>query len=495
MRRTSALVLLLLCLSAITFWFLGRVGDKHFTGIPGITPDRQPVPTRPCEEFYPLIASVFPKLDRDGHGYITMQDIDRAVLVERTISGDEAAAVYALRQAFDMLAVRGKDGHLHVGHTELKLFHSALPALPAKTVDEHMEHARNFLKKVNRGLYPSGTMQQSVEKMRSIHQLHRGNCYFESGCGSMAAVNPATVRSMITDNGVDGRGVRTFSVRFLRAPDEEYVVDELTDMSMLVNDVDEDSGIWMTVLTRAYGMYQLEHPWVRLIQRLYWGLNESILPEDITDQGSMSSDGLRMCTPPDTRVKQVMWGVDKGLIVRYGGDALIEFVQHAIKELSKPGYGMVGKVLSKDQCKELLVFFKGVDQTKLRDPLAKQLSVYVELVLKAVWFEKRDPAVAHERLSRWVCQENLPATVFKYGGSHEASIVKYTVGTVSSDGKHTSQYGFVTIHDQAGLSEAENAKVRSGEWWRDPGMDDQTLCMSMEEFTKFYTGYACVMRR
>src|SRR5262249_44555764 len=153
-----------------------------------------------------------------------------------------------------------------------------------------------------------------------IHQIHRGNCYFESGMGSCAAVDPMSVRSMIKDNGIDTRGIRTYSVRFLRAPDEEYVVDDLTDGGLLVNAVDEDSGICITVIVRAYGMYQLEHPHVRFIQRWFFGLNNRVLPEDLTDEGSMFSDGLRMSSLRGTRVKQVVWTVEKEVVRSYTAD-------------------------------------------------------------------------------------------------------------------------------------------------------------------------------
>jgi hypothetical protein len=496
MRRKFALVLGLLAVIAVTFNFINNnFCDPSLEGIPGFTQAKKAITKRPCEEFYPLLAGIFPQLDRDGKGYITQQDIDRAVLSDRSIKGDQAAAMYALRQTFDLLAVRGSDGVLHVGPVELQRFHATLPALPAQSVDEHMTHARSFLKKVNRGLYPSGSTAQSIEKMRAIHQTHRGNCYFESGCGSLAVIDPARVRSMITDNGVDNRGIRTYSVRFLRCPDEEYVVDELTDTAMLINDVDDDSGVWLAVLVRAYGMYNMEHPWVRIIQRVYFGLNKHILPEDITDQGSMFSDGLRMCSAKDTRVKQVLFegGVDSDLVKRYTADGLVQALNVAMTQLSQVEQTALKEYIG-GIAPKLLALLKKVDEKQLRGPVTNTLAQWTECLLKAFLYTRRDAAVVHAQLKHSICDEHLPATVFKYGGAHEASIIAYQPGTVSADGKHQSKYGFVTIHDQAGISDEENAKVKAGLWWREPGMDDQTIRMSVEEFTAFYTGYTSVVR-
>src|SRR5262249_19790661 len=108
---------------------------------------------------------------------------------------------------------------------------------------------------------------------------------------------------------------------------------------------------------------------------------------------------------------------------------------------------------------------------------------------------KRDPAVVHKRLTESICNNKLPATVIKYGGAHEAAIIDYLPGKKTADGKHTSQYGFITVRDQAGLSDEEQKSIKAGVCWRDKGMDDNTICMTVEEFARMYSGFACVLKR
>lgn len=450
---------------------------------------------RPSQKFYPLISAIWPSLDHQNRGYVSRQDIEVAVYTEHSIKGDHAAALFALRESFDSLAVKGPDGKARVTLSDLRHFSATLPAAQSQSVDEQMLQAQNFFAKVNRSLYPSGPEADSLRKMKyTLHQRHRGNCYFESGCGASAAVDPTGLRSMISDNGIDKRGIHTYSVRFLRVPDEEYVVDDLTDVGLLLNDVDEDSGTWLTVLVRAYGQYQKQHPDVRFLQRWYFGLNTHVLPEDLTDQGSIHSDGLRMTTPRGTRVKQVVWIVEPGVMKNYLGDRFAEGLAQAVKALSSDDANVLRDYLGA-HAKEVADLLKMIDPAWLKGPAADTATRIIQKVLQKQLYQKRDPAATHAQLKQSICDEHLPATAFKLGGEHEASIIDYQPGTKSRDGKHTSKYGFVTVRDQAGWrTSGEQEKLRQGIWWQEPGGDDNCVSMSVEEFTAFYSGFASVLK-
>lgn len=486
MQRILALLALLLpCASVL---FLAEQPQVRQTA--SVTATTTAPAKRPSEQLYPLVQNLFSRLDKQQNGYITPADLDRAILEDHSIKNDEAAAVYALRASFsDLASTAGK-----LTLADVEKFSKTLPAGPSGNVDDQMNHAKSFLSKVNRNLYPSGTVDESMRKMVLLSQVNRGNCYFQSGFSSCASVDPKLVRTIITDNGVNAKGIRTYTVRFPRAPKEAFTVEEFTDAGLLVNDVQEDSGTWMSVIIRAYGMYQKDHPTVRWLQRWFFSLNNKVLPEDLTDQGSMCNDGLRMCSSPDTRVKEVIWGMDKGHLKNESGRILMEALQRFIKEAPEADLGVLRDYFGSG-IMDLVRVLRSVDEGYIRGPLAQWVADRIESILVAHLYHQRDPQQVHEQLKHSMVDNHLPATVIKYGGAHEASILAYRPGTVSADGKHTSKYGFITLRDQAWLSDEEQEKVTKGIWFREAGMDERTVCMSVEEFTAYYTGFASVMMK
>lgn len=486
MRKFLALLALLVPTASVLFLVSEPQPVIHATA----TATNAQAAKRPSEQFYPLVQKLFPRLDKDNNGYVTAADIDRAILQDHTIKGDLAQALYALRASFsDLASTSGK-----VTLADVEKFNRTLPVAVSKNIDDQMDHARNFLSKVNRGLYPSGTQAESLRKMVLLSQVNRGNCYFQSGFSSCASIDPQKILGIITDNGVNSKGVRTYTVRFPRAPGEAFTVEEFTEVGLLVNDVQEDSGTWMSVIIRAYGMYQKDHPTVRWLQRWFFSLNGKILPEDITDQGSMCNDGLRMCSSPDTRVKEILWGLDKDHLKNESGRILMEALQRFIREAPDADLGIFSQYFGSG-IQDLVRVLRTVDESYIKGALAQWVANQLERFLVAAMYQPRDPSVVHEQLKHSMVDNNLPATVIKYGGAHEASILAYRPGTVSADGKHTSKYGFITVRDQAWLSDEEQEMVTKGIWFREPGMDERTVCMSVEEFTKYYTGFASVIKK
>jgi hypothetical protein len=414
-------------------------------------PQQAPANKRPSQDLYKLVKGMYDRLDTTGKGYITRNDIDRAFM-NHAIKGREAQALYVLRSNFGDFAHTPKPGKVanvsekvaRITLADLEQFDKTLkPDRLSYTIDDQMETAEKFLSRVNRKLYAAGAEADSLAKMRGIGQVGRGNCYLLSGYSAAAALDPASVRKMIKENKPDARGVRTFTVTFPRAPGEEYVVDDLSDAALLINEVQEDTGIWAAVLVRAYGEYLKAHPRTRLFERYWHKLDERELAEDMTDEGSMNHEGLRMMTDPETTwVLQVVWDVDPNNL--------------------KPFFGDFAPIV-----------------VKLAQP----------------FLNTRDPALLAAKLKESICDNKLPATVLKYGGAHEAAIVSFVPGTKTADGKHTSKYGFVTVRDQAGLSDEEQKSIKGGASWRDKDADDKTISMSAEEFARMYSGFACVLKR
>ncbi len=416
-------------------------------------------PTKGSEELAKLVTNISKKLDKTGQDSFTLADVERAMM-DHSIKGKEAIALCVLRDNFTTLSA----GAERINLQALSGYKPGLIRTPlADAIDDRFRSAEEFLANVNRNLYPSGTKSESLAKMQAVQQVGRGNCYFLSGIGSRAALDPEEIRRCITDNGVNTTGVRTYTVIFPREPGVKYVVDDITDARLLYAEVTVDSGTWAAILTRAYALYMEAHQLNRLAQRYFYKLDERILPEDRTDHGSMNSEGLRMVMDSRThRLKRVWWAFDDG------------HIESVFKEILD---GALPKA----------------------SPLAKNLitSALLPHVKQTIanMYEPRDAALVHELLRKSVAQGKLAATVVKHGGAHEASIIGYSPTNKTADGKHQSKYGFVTVRDQAGLYDSEQAYVNSGRWWRDPGMDSNTVIMTVEDFTATFSGLNVVLER
>lgn len=436
------------------------LGAGDTRGCPPTDAVNATVNLRGSEALGALITDVYDKLDPRGVGSFTLTDVDRAMLAP-CIKGRHAIALVVVRDNFTALA-GGKErltlGDLQ-GYTP-----GVVRSNLADSIDWRFATAENFLKNVNRGLFPRGTLAESCSKMRSVEQVQRGNCYLLSGIGSVSAQTPEVIRNCFTDNGVDtARGIRTYSIRFPRDRAVEYVVEDFTDAALLFAEVSEDSGTWVAVLTRAFGQYMKDHAHVRIGQRLFYKLDKRVLLEDATDHGGIDSEGLRMLTDPRvTELKRVLWG----------------FPDEQVNTLFK----------------EILDGMLPDANPMIKTVLTAALLPQVKSIIKSMCVP-RDESVVHDLLMRSVADNKLPATVIKHGGAHEASIIGYEPGTKTADGKHESKYGFVTIRDQAGLYEPEEKNVTDGKWWRNPGMDGKTVVMTVEEFTAIYCGFNVVLKR
>src|SRR5579885_234385 len=304
--HSRTLLLAVLCLS---------IGTGTLISLPGaLTAKPAPVqPSKGSEDLHALVKSIYARVDVDNKGYITKRDVEKAFL-DHSIKAREAIALLVLKDEFGALA----NGTDRIKLADLGVFQKGVKQSDlTDRIDERFKSAEDFLKVVNRELYARGTKAESLAKMRNIQQVWRGNCYLLSGYGSLAGVNPERIRQCITDNGVDTKsGIRTFTVVFPRSPGEKYIVEEPSDAALLRAEVQEDSGVWLSIMVRAYGQYMQRHPCIRLVQRIFYKLDERILPEDLTDNGSMNHEGLRMLFDPGKeRLKQVLWGFDDDQII------------------------------------------------------------------------------------------------------------------------------------------------------------------------------------
>ena len=468
----ASTVRLLLLLGLAAAMFLTLCGDSRedrkssqsitagATDKRGCPPEEDTKTTKGSESLFALVTDVYDKLDPAGAGSFTSLDIDRAMLAT-CIKGRHAIALVVLRENFTALS----GGKERLTLNDLKQYQAGVVRSElADSIDQRFVGAASFLKNANRELYPRGTFAESLAKMRSVDQVARGNCYLLSGIGSVSAQTPVLVRKCITDNGFDTvRGIKTYSVRFPREPNVEYVVEDFTDAALLYAEVSEDSGTWVAVLTRAFGQYMKEHWTARLPERLFYKLDKKVLLEDTTDSGSTNNDGLRMMTDPrKTELRRVLWGFADDKI-----NSNFKEILDSILAGASPLTKSLVTALLLPQVKKIIA------------------SMYVP----------RDEAVVHDLLKRSVTDNKLPGTVIKHGGAHEVSIIGYQPGTKTADGLHESKYGFVTVRDQAGLYPDEEKNVTDGKWWREPGMDGKTVIMTVEEFTAIYSGFNAVLKR
>ena len=97
----------------------------------------------------------------------------------------------------------------------------------------------------------------------------------------------------------------------------------------------------------------------------------------------------------------------------------------------------------------------------------------------------------HDQLKHSLVDNKFAATVYVIGAAHEVGILEYRPGAKSKDGKHSSKFGFVTVRDQAGIVNSGNVKGA----FKEAGMDDQTFCITVEDFVSEFAGFASIVKK
>lgn len=256
-------------------------------------------------DFKKAFHSLYPKLDRDKQGGISLAALDKA-MQDPKLTGSDAQILAALKQYFKEFSNLGSNGGVHV-FTTRTITKDAITKF-ANVIDD-FQHGRKIDPKLS-DLYtdvrsmivlaPSAIKAQTdalyaneKEPLRSIvpdavkQPFGVGDCYFEAALASLASINPQMIKNMIKEN-KDG----SFTVTFPGAPKEPITVQRPTQAEVAFYGGESKCGAWPWVLRKAYGKYCNQHFWRRDITNLS-GPRTDV---EGLDGGSSYDAGIRMLT-------------------------------------------------------------------------------------------------------------------------------------------------------------------------------------------------------
>jgi hypothetical protein len=247
------------------------VGDDNANLVPG------------DGSFAATVAKRFKDWDKDGNKFLSVEEIDRAML-DSSYKGNDAAALATLKARVSELQSLSDD---EIGPENDGLSENDLAAYEAaKTAGNKDVSTENTyggfqykIKESSTELFPDGTPSLDALKQGRI-----GNCYFIAALGSKVSLDPDSVKKMIKDNG-DG----TYQVTL---PGKEAVtVTKPTDAEIAYFGGAGKNGLWASVLEKAAG---------QLTGKSNVISSNTILPQDEMDRFSLGSTGISTLTDKST---------------------------------------------------------------------------------------------------------------------------------------------------------------------------------------------------
>lgn len=259
-------------------------GGCLLSGLVSVSADPQVAAANPTS-FSRQVRSNFSTWDKNSDGYLSRPELDQ-LLQDPSITGDQAAAVSALRSRLDHLEEGSNDevGDENDGVTlrDIAAHERAVSRgdLQARYVEGGFQVGQRNIRTTSRDLFPQGRANPNA-----ITQGRIGDCYFLAAVGGVLARDPDAVNRMINDNR-DG----TFTVTF---PGQDPItVDAPTDGEIARFGTAGANGIWLSVLEKAYGENRNDRAW----------LGETDVAQDAADGGAMLSEGISIMTGASTNM-------------------------------------------------------------------------------------------------------------------------------------------------------------------------------------------------
>ena len=252
--------------------------------------NRQVVETTTANKIKEFTNRNFTVLDRDHDGYIAADELTASLRSSRW-TADERSTISAMASRIcDIEEVSNDewgDENDGITRADMAAWHGGENQELITLVDQRLDRSQQILDRTDdRSLYnpsePNGGVNPSA-----IRQDVIGDCYFLAALASVANTNPQAIRDMIRDN---GNG--TYTVTFPGASDEPITVTSPTDTELSLYNENTNNGIWACVMEKAYGAYCNEH----FYRRSPLHSDESIIPQEGADEGSLFADGLRILT-------------------------------------------------------------------------------------------------------------------------------------------------------------------------------------------------------
>ncbi|WP_309709477.1 C2 family cysteine protease [Armatimonas sp.] len=201
---------------------------------PATLPQKRPKVGQNQDGFWAVLSRNFDVWDANHDGTLSGRETDPLV-ADAQIRGADAAALGALK-----MAQRAKKWDEIVwSRTNLEAIR--MNQLKGPELGKTYSNALQKIQKTRRVLFAPG-----APALTEFHQGRLGDCFFLAPIGAAIARDAAAVRAMFTQ-----QTPGTFSVAFPGvAP---VVVTAPTDTELALTSATENSGIWLTLLEKAFG--------------------------------------------------------------------------------------------------------------------------------------------------------------------------------------------------------------------------------------------------
>lgn len=233
--------------------------------------------------FRETVAKRFKDWDKDGNSFLSVEEIDRAML-DGNYKGNEAAALATLKDRVDELQKLSDD---EIGPENDGLSANDLTAYEAaKSTDKKDSLTENTygmfqnkIKESSSELFPDGAPSVDALKQGRI-----GDCYFIAALGAKVNMDPDSIKRMIKDN---GNG--TYDVTL---PGKKTVtVNKPTDAEIAYYGGAGKNGLWASVLEKAAGQVRGQSNVVR---------SNTTIPQDELDRFAVASTGITALSDKST---------------------------------------------------------------------------------------------------------------------------------------------------------------------------------------------------
>lgn len=275
----------------------------------------------------------FRALDRSNKGYLTRDDLEKAVTNGNLSETQRKVAEIVLRN-YSIMPGASDDYTLGewrgITPKDLQNFSNALNKTDEFRGIKETAHAlrRTFWGQLNQvdTLYQDNNKPLESINPEAINQGLINDCYFLSSLGATAYTNPELIRDMIKDN---GNG--TFTVTFPGAKNEPVTVKAPTEAERGIFNQPGKNGLWASVIEKAYGAY-CQRNFLRRTP-MNWAGGDS--PTEGADGGGWYS-GLQILTGKPY-VHLIMPITPKNTISRSLNDSLNQDPKHPVIADTGPG--------------------------------------------------------------------------------------------------------------------------------------------------------------
>lgn len=238
--------------------------------------------------------------DKDGGGSLGRAEIAAAIADSKTAPEDRKMLETIQKHYSEM-------GHFYESGVNMRAFDDYAANIFKDTSEAKLyagvsASAYNVNKgqkpDISHELYADGNNPIKSINPDAIRQGSIGDCYFEASLAAVAKSNPELIKNSIKDNG-DG----TYTVTFPGAKDEPITVKAPTQAEQGLYNHGSPSGLWASVMEKAYGAYCQKHFW----RRGPFNIGGGNTPAEGGDGGGRASGPMGLLTGSDVSTSTTLF--------------------------------------------------------------------------------------------------------------------------------------------------------------------------------------------